>query len=130
MDLSQLVPPSPLHWTSIVHYLVLVMALVMLFTSGDKSPVVFLFVLAVLALSTGADLYVGVYQIARLIIFLLRVLMVGLPIMLAGMAPTEDGRAVGIITAVLAAPIFVITFITCLLPWGLGDPRVARWCEP
>ena len=71
VDLSDMIPYAPLHWTSIAHYLVLIMALIMLMFSGDKSPVVYLLILAVLALMTGADLYIGKYQIARILVFAL-----------------------------------------------------------
>ena len=128
VEFADILPYAPLHWTSIAHYLVLIMALVMLMASGDKSPIAYLLILAFLALITGADMYIGKFQIARLLVFTLRVFMLGIPIVIAGISPTEESRGLGIMTAACALPIFAVTFFTCILPVKLGDPRIIYWC--
>lgn len=130
IELSQLIPLWPLHWTSIMHYILILGTLAILFLSGENTSIIFLVILAVLALLTGADLYIGKYEVPRIIIFVFRVFMFGIPLVLAGISPTEETRTMGLIAAAIALPIFVITFFTCLLPWGLGDPRILIWCVP
>jgi hypothetical protein len=78
-------------------------------------------------LLTGADLYVDRFPMPRLFIFIIRVLILGIPILMAGMAPTEQTRNMSVLTAVLAFPILFVTFFSCVIPW-LGDPRILSWC--
>jgi hypothetical protein len=124
---AQLIPPFPLHWTTILHYIVILAAIAMLMTSGDKAPMSFLFVLAALALLAGIDLYSPLLNVSRIFVFLIRFGIFGIPVVLAGLAPTEQARSLGVVTAIIAFPILVVTFITCLLG-PLGDPRIAIWC--
>jgi hypothetical protein len=124
---AQLLPIQPLHWTSIVHYLVLAAAIFTLITSGDKTSILNILIIASLALLTGADLYVDRFPMPRVFIFIMRVLILGIPILMAGMAPTEQTRNMSVLTAVIASPILFVTFFSCVIPW-LGDPRIASWC--
>lgn len=124
---AQLLPTNPLHWTSILHYLVLALAIFSLVTSGDKASILHILILAMLALLTGADLYVDRISIPRLFVFIIRVLIMAIPLIMAGMAPTEQTRNISILTAVFAIPILFITFFSCVIQW-LGDPRILSWC--
>lgn len=124
---EQFLPTAPLHWTSIIHYIVLILAIFTLVTSGDKASILYILILGALALLTGADLYINRLPIPRLFIFITRVLIVGIPIILAGLSPTEQTRNLSVVTAIFALPILVITFLSCVIPF-LADPRIVSWC--
>lgn len=127
--LSDIIPPYPQHWTTILHYVLLLGAIAMLGMSGDKSSMFFTFIVAALALFTAADLYIGLISIPQFVVFMLRVGMFGLPVILAGLAPTEQVRSVGIVLAFVALPLFVLTFLTCPLGGYFMDPRIQSWCS-
>ena len=111
-----------------MHYLVLATAIFTLVTSGDKASIIYILILATLALLTGADLYINRMPMPRVFVFVIRVLILGIPIVLAGMSPTEQTRSLSLVTAIFAAPILVITFFSCMLPLFLADPRIEVWC--
>jgi len=125
---QELIPLYPFHWTSILHYLLLLGAILMLTISGDQASIVFTIVLAIFALLVAADLYSTLLHIDRLFIFLIRIVFFGLPIIVAGMADVEEVRQVAILLAALALPILVMTFLTCWLGPNIGDPRIFGWC--
>lgn len=128
IQLSDLVPSYPLHWTTILHYLALLSVIAILTAARDKATVLFTLVLAVLALALGADLYSNLLRISRIFIFLLRVVIFALPIVIAGMAPTGESRSLGFLAAILGLPFLVLTFLTCILGPAMGDPRIWQWC--
>lgn len=128
ISLAMIQPTAPLHWTSIFHYIVLAGMLYILVTSGDKTPLIFIFILGAAALTVGFSLYCDRIQTARIFVFLARVVMTGIPITLAGISPTDNTRNTAIFVAICAAPVLAITFLTCLLGAPLGDPRIAWWC--
>ncbi len=125
---DQLLPTAPLNWTSILHYIVLAAAIFTLVTSGDKASILYILILGALALITGADLYIDRFPMPRVFIFIIRVLILGIPILLAGMSPTEQTRNLSAFTAVFAFPILAITFFSCMIRF-LGDPRIMSWCK-
>lgn len=127
--LEELIPLFPLHWTTIIHYLLLLGAIFMLTVSGDQASIIFTAVLALFALMVAADLYSHLLNIDRLFIFLIRVLILALPIIFAGMAEVEEVRQISVVLAALAVPIIVMTFLTCWLGPSIGDPRVWGWCS-
>ena len=127
--LEELIPLFPLHWTTILHYLLLLGAIIMLTVSGDQASIFFTAVLAIFALLVAADLYSQLLNIDRLFIFLIRIMMLALPIVFAGMAQVEEVRQLGVVMAALAVPIVVMTFLTCWLGPSIGDPRVWGWCS-
>jgi hypothetical protein len=57
---SMLIPFAPLHWTTIVHYLILAGTLFVLVASQSNVSIFYIFFLAALAICTGADLYSNV----------------------------------------------------------------------
>jgi hypothetical protein len=130
LPLSALIPAFPLHWTSILHYLLLLSTLAVLTVSGDQATVFFTLVLASLALVIGGDLYSQLFEINRIFIFLMRVYMVGIPIVIAGMAPVEGTRALGVLMVLFSAPLLVMVFLTCMVGPDIGDPRLWMWCVP
>jgi hypothetical protein len=125
---NQLLPSFPLHWTSILHYIVMAIAIFTLVTSGDKASILNILILGALAMFTGADLYIDRISMPRLVIFVVRVLILGIPLIMSGMSPTEQTRNLSIVTAVFAFPILAITFFSCVIPF-LGDPRIMSWCK-
>lgn len=126
---TEFIPPFWQHWTSILHYGILLGTLVMLSLSGDKSSMAFTLMLGALALVTGADLYLNLLNIPRIFVFLLRVAIFTIPVIVAGMAPTEETRAVGIVMGMLALPLLALTFLTCYFnPSVFVDPRILTWC--
>lgn len=127
VDFRLLIPAYPLHWTTIVHYLLLLGTLMLLLLAGDRASLIYILVLAVEALLIGADLYTHLIAIPRVFTFLNRVVIFGIPVAMTGMAGTEEARTVGGIMAVAALPLLVVTFITCWLG-PLGDPRLLAWC--
>jgi hypothetical protein len=127
VNFALLIPPFPLHWTSIAHYLVLLGAILLLLFAGDKTSIVYIAVVAIEALLVGLGLYSNLVAVPRLFIFLGRVLLLGIPVVLAGMAPTENARTVAVLMAIVALPLVVVLLITCLLG-PIGDPHVLSWC--
>jgi hypothetical protein len=126
---QDLIPLYPLHWTTILHYLLLIGAIFLLTISGDQATILFTVVLAIFALLVAADLYSQLLEIDRLFIFLMRIVFFALPIIVGGMADVEEVRQLGFLLAVLALPILVMTFLTCWVGPGIGDPRVYGWCS-
>lgn len=124
---ADIIPAFPLHWTTIIHYIMLLGMLLILTFSGEEANLLFTLVLALLALLVGADLYAAELGLSRLWIFLIRVLMLGIPILVAGMAPRGGTRSIGIAMVLLATPLLFFTFFTCMFP-SIGDPRMLPWC--
>ncbi len=123
-NINTFLPLHPLHWTSIMHYLILLGSLFLLMASGDKAPNVYIFAVATLAVLTGLDLYVNYFPIVPLFVFLARVLILGIPLAIGGLGPTEHTRAGGLVIGFVAAlPLLVITFFACNLGI-LSDPRI------
>ena len=122
-----LLPRYPLHWTTIIHYVLLLSALVILTIASDKAGVFFTILLAIFALTVGANMYSYLLSVPRFFIFLLRVVILGLPLVIAGMGELEEVRAVGFFMGALALPLLVSTFVGCWFP-VLNDPRIAYWC--
>ena len=129
IPITQLIPLAPLHWTSILHYGVLLVTLYMLVTSGDKTPLLYIIILGVEAMLVGADLYIDKVSVTGIFVFLIRTVMTAIPIIMAGWSPTETARSAGIMGAILAIPILVLTFFSCNLG-PFGDPRIFAlgWC--
>lgn len=128
IPLTTMIPAYALHWTSILHYLLLLSTLAVLTVSGDQATVLFTLVLASLALITGADLYAQLIKFNRIFIFLIRVYMVGVPIVIAGMAPVEGTRVLGVLMVLFSAPLLGMVFATCAVGTPIGDPRLLTWC--
>src|SRR5258705_13415781 len=119
IPVQQLIPLAPLHWTSILHYGLLLITLYMLVTSGDKTPLMYIIILGVEAMLVGADLYIDKVALTGIFIFLIRTVMTAIPIIMAGWSPTETARSAGVMGAILAAPILLLTFFSCNLgPFG------------
>lgn len=127
--IQELVPLYPLHWTTILHYLLLIGAILLLTISGDQATILFTVVLAIFALLVAADLYSQLLEIDRLFIFLMRIVFFALPIIVGGMADVEEVRQLGFLLAALALPILVMTFLTCWVGPSIGDPRIYGWCS-
>ena len=127
-ELVQLIPVAPLHWTSILHYVILLGALLILVSSQSDVSIAFIFSLAALALVTAGDLYSNLINMPRFVIFIFRVGMVGVPLIIMGIAPSDDTRGLSIILAVLGFMLFAVVFLTCLAP-AFGDPRIVGWCR-
>ena len=129
-DFLQIIQPYlplyALHWTTIVHYVLLLLAVVILGSSEGDVPTLFLVVVAAFAAALVANLYINLIPVDRLFQFLIRVAIFGLPMVLAGTSPTGGTRALSVIASILAFPIMVLTFISCMLG-ALGDPRILAW---
>jgi hypothetical protein len=127
-ELTSLIPIAPLHWTSILHYVILLGALVILVSSQSDVSLAFIFWLAALALVTAGDLYSNLIAIPRFVIFMFRVGIVGIPLILSGIAPSDDTRGLAVVLGVLGFALFAMIFLTCFIPF-LGDPRIVGWCR-
>jgi len=125
---SEFTPMAPLHWTTIIHYLLLLGAVGILLTSGDKVNNFYILIIAAFAISVGIDLYVDRISLYRIAVFVVRVAMVGIPLSIAGIAPTDANRNLGGLCAFLALIILALTFFNCFLPWPIPDPRIIAWC--
>ena len=124
ISLATFQPPGGwLHYLNILHYLLLLGGILLLGASGSKSPLLFIIVTAVLMLITAADLYSNLLGLSLFIVFLMRVGMFGIPVVIAGLGPTERARGLGILVAILAFPILVALFLGAWFPI-LSDPRL------
>nr|MBN1229591.1 hypothetical protein [Anaerolineae bacterium] len=128
ITLEQLIPPYPLHWTTILHYLILIGSVTLLTIAGDRTSLMFVFVLAVLALAVGVDLYAYLIQVPRITIFFIRVIIFGTPLILAGLSGTGGGQTLAIIMAAMGLALLVLVFASCWLGPNFGDPRLFAWC--
>ncbi len=130
ISLSVFYPTAPLNWISILHYLILIATIYMLVTAGEKTPLLYIIVLGAQALATGASLYIDKVTLAPLFAFLTRVMMVAVPLILAGWSPTENTRSAGVMTAIIASPILAMTFLSCTIRI-IADPRIINmgWCQ-
>lgn len=128
IQFADLIPLYPLHWTTIIRYVALLIALGILIFAGDEANIMFTLVLAMFAIVIGADLYSPMLHVSRLFIFLIRVLTLALPLVIAGMAPTEGTRGMGFILVAIGIPLLGLMFLTCVFGPTLGDPRVWGWC--
>ena len=128
--ISTFYPTAPFNWITILHYLILLATVYMLVTAGEKTPLLYIIVLGIQALCAGASLYIDKVTIAPLFAFLIRVGMVAIPLVLAGWSPTENTRSAGVMTAILAAPVLAMTFLSCTIPI-IADPRIQNmgWCR-
>jgi hypothetical protein len=128
-DVSQFIPLAPLHWTTILHYILLLGALFMLMASGDDAPIIYLLVLAAMGILLSVDLYMNLFALGRVVIFVIRVCIFAIPALVGGLGPTEETRAAGIGLAAFAAlPLLAVTILTCIMG-NLGDPRISHWCR-
>jgi hypothetical protein len=128
IDPQIFVPFRPLHWTSIVHYLVILGALYILIASQSNVTIPFLMLVSSLAFCTVASLYAAnIPGIPAIFVFIFRTLVVGLPFTIAGITKQEDLRGVGVILGVLGLFLFMSMLLVCSPP--LGDPRLAGWCN-
>ena len=127
---SAFYPTAPWNWVSILHYLILIATIYMLMTAGEKTPILYIIILGIQALFTGASLYVDKVSMPPIFAFLTRVGMVAVPLILAGWSPTENTRAAGLTTAILALPVLAMAFLSCTIPI-LADPRIINigWCS-
>lgn len=125
---TQFYPMSPWNWTTIVHYLLLVGAVAMVFTSGAKASNLYILIIAAFALVVGTDLYIDRLALYRFFVFIIRVAMVGVPLIIAGIAPTDANRTLGGIAAFLAVLLLLLTFFNCFMPPFMQDPRIVVWC--
>lgn len=129
IPIAEFIPPYPTHWTTIVHYLMLIGTIVMLTVAADESSLWFTLILGAFALLVGADMYLNLLNISSVIILMLRVGMFGVPVVLTGLAPTEKARNIGFVLALLSIPILALTFLNCMIGFPpLMDPRIANWC--
>jgi hypothetical protein len=125
--LADFLPILPLHWTSINHYLLIIMVLAILLTSGEEVSMFFLISVGLVAVLAGASLYLNFFPFSRLFVFLIKTALIGMPLTLVGTSPSEQSRGLSVVTSLLAAPIFLMAFFNCILPGGWQDPRIP-WC--
>lgn len=129
LPLSQIIPPYPTHWTTILHYSLLLGTIVMLTTAGDRSSLAYTLILGALAVLVGADMYLNLAVLDRFVVFLLRVAIFAIPLILVGMAPDSTTRAVAVVLVLLTIPLIGLTFLTCYFGGPpLIDPRIVSWC--
>ena len=69
---NQFVPPFTWHWTTILHYLLLLGTIALLTTASDKASLIFTLIIAVLALLIGIDLYSSLIKIPLLFCYLMQ----------------------------------------------------------
>lgn len=131
IPLEQLQPTAPLHWISILHYFVLLVALALLLTSTDKTSPLYVLIVGAQAFLTAGSLYVDKIALPDFVVFIIRVGMTVVPILLAGLSHKEQTRSIAIAGAVAAAPVLFMTFFSCTFGGFLADPRIIRigWCS-
>ena len=121
---EQFIPSFPLHWTTIIHYLILVIAIILLTISGDKVGIIYTILLGVVALAVGIDLYFNKIGLLAIVVFFGRLVMVGVPIVIVGMADNEQARALAIVMTALGLVLLVLFFASFCIGPVIGDPRV------
>src|SRR5688500_14649547 len=93
IDPQIFIPYRPLHWTSIIHYLVILGSLYILIASQSNVTIPFLILVSALAIATAASLYAAnIPGLPAIFIFIFRTLVVGLPFTIAGITKQEDLR--------------------------------------
>jgi hypothetical protein len=129
ITLNQMLPSFPTHWTSIFHYIILLATLFILMSSRSDVSIIFIIVLGALAMATGADLYAErIPAVGCFAIFMFHAAMVGLPLLLGGLSPSEETRGIAVVTGLaFGVPLFASLFLGYFIDF-LGDPRYMRVC--
>jgi hypothetical protein len=107
-------PPYPLHWLQIVRYLVLLGTFIIMILPREQSSTTITMLLGALALVTVGDVYGNKYIRSAFTVYMLRIMMIVIPVLMAGTSPDEQGRAAGIFLAILSVPGLLIML---LVPW-------------
>ena len=109
-----LAPPYPFHVLTIFRYISLALILVLVLSPREGGGVVFLILLAVAAMLIVADVYASAIIERRFFLFIVRVLVVAFPMMLAGTGSDKTSRQLMVIIALLGVPsILILLFV----PW-------------
>lgn len=119
VSLLLLVPPNPLHFLTIIHYLALLFILVVVISPAETGGTVFLILLGVTGLLIVADIYGAEVIRVGITLLLIRVGAVAIPIILAGTAEQPSSRQVMGFVALLGLPSVATFLFLC----GL-DPAV------
>ncbi|MBN1120230.1 MAG: hypothetical protein JXJ17_04075 [Anaerolineae bacterium] len=122
IPVSDLIPQYTWHWTTILHYLLLLGTIALLTTASDQASLIFTLVLAALGLLIAVDLYANLIRIPLLILYLIRILIFIIPVITAGMGGNEATRQLSVGVAIIAFPLLVLTFASGFLG-PFGDPR-------
>ena len=128
IEIAQYLPTAPTHWLSISHYVILLLSIAIFASTGEDAPMVFLVVVGALMLVTALHLYIDLVRLDRFAIFVIKTAVFVLPVMLAGLSPTEQARGLSILAALFGAAILVAGFMGCLFT-PLVDPRSLLLCQ-
>lgn len=126
-SLAQFIPLAPLHYTTILNYLLLLGTIFTLAVAGGDAdtPLSFIFIMAILSGLIGVNLYINFFPgFPRFFIFLGRVGMFAIPLILTGLSPNEQSRGLGALLAVICFPLFVLILANPYMPGFLADPRI------
>lgn len=124
---SQFIPLFPLHYTTIINYLLLLGTVFTLAIAGGDAdtPLSFIFIMAIMAGLIGTNLYINFFPgIPRIAIFLGRVALFAIPVVLTGLSPNQQSRGLGALLAAIGFPLFVLIFVNPYMPPFLVDPRI------
>ena len=115
-----LAPPYPFHVLTIFRYISLALILVLVLSPREGGGTVFLILMAVAAMLIVADVYASTIIERRFYLFMIRVLAVAFPMMLAGTGTDKASRQLMVVIALLGIPsILILLFV----PWF--DPSLA-----
>ena len=112
------IPPYPLHFLTIIRYVSLLL-LIAIALSPNEGGTTFLIMTGLSAVLIVADVYSGAFIPNRFVVFLIRVLAVVVPILMAGTGPDKNTRGLAGMTGALGIPAIIVMLA---VPWI--DPAI------
>ena len=98
------IPPYPLHFLTIIRYITLLFIIFIVISPREGGGTTFLLLLGVAALLNVADIYGSAVIERRFTIFLIRMMAIVVPILLAGIGTDKSTRQIAIVVATLGVP--------------------------
>jgi len=114
------VPPHPFHFLTIIRYVSILFVLFIYVSPRESGGLVFMLMLGATALLMVADIYGAEVIERRFTIFLIRVMAVVIPIILAGTGTEKTTRQTAILVALMGMPSVGITLFMPFLDPSLG----------
>lgn len=117
---STFVPPHPFHFLTIIRYLSILFILFIYISPRESGGLVFMLLLGVTALLMVADIYGAAVIQRRFTVFIIRVMAVVIPIILAGTGTEKTTRQTALFVAIMGMPSVGITLFAPFLDPALG----------
>ena len=120
IGVSTFVPPHPFYFLTIIRYLSILFILFIYISPRESGGLIFMLLLGVTALLMVADIYGAAVIQRRFTVFIIRVMAVVIPIILAGTGTEKTTRQTALFVAIMGMPSVGITLFAPFLDPSLG----------